>query len=153
MSSSEVAFFFFLVPSTFVCPLGAGLCLQHPSCDQKGVTELRIVEARLWHGRRHGYFQHGFPPAMGGLREGERTLLATAGSPGPRAEPENNAIFLESMNESKNQASDLNCIIIPSGTPNVSLWPASPLQSNRAALWPLPGSHDSVIISENHKNI
>lgn len=54
------------VPSPCMCSLGAGLHLQRPSCDQKGVTESH----RRKFGTKRGtvIFNTGLPPVMGGLR-------------------------------------------------------------------------------------
>lgn len=51
----------------------------------------------------------------------QRAILVTAGPPGPRMEAETNGMFIESMNESRNQGFNLKCIIIPSQKLNVSL--------------------------------
>lgn len=57
------------VPSPCVCPLGAGLRLQRPSCDQKGVTEPR----RQKFGTERGavIFNTGLPPVMDRLLRAE----------------------------------------------------------------------------------
>lgn len=67
-------------------PPGARLRLQHPSCDQKDITESRrqkFAQAKVWHRTRHCDFQHRSSPRDRQVARGRQPSWSQLGPQGP----------------------------------------------------------------------